>query len=373
MPLHGEAARPTYVIQGQVPTGPGRAVYQAWHHIFNGPCMQKTVNLIGLPDAMFLSEPQLLQHLAHRHIVEVREAQYDPANPALVTYVMPYYPGGSAQDGLLTGDRYSVDQSLRLAGHLLDGLAHLHSHGFIHRDVKPANLLLDASKRTGYLSDLGSAGRMDASGRVATAGFTQPYLDPSSWPPGAGVMTVRSDVYAAGLTLFELLSGTLLPKFDPAKATTRQAQGKRAYPDSALTYAPHVPAPVRRALNKAIAVDPAQRYASAADMATALARASRRVVDWVHTSTTATEDEWHGTWPPSREPADRRTYRVTSRAVLRGPSAGSRRLEASYLAGPTTWRRFGGLILDVPAGDSARTSKFFDTVDAAVAQIRAAR
>ena len=372
MVLKGEApGQPTYRIIDQFPTGPGREVYLAYHEVFRGPCIQKTVNLAGLPGSMLLSEPQLLERLSHDHIVTIREAQFDPADPSLVTFVMPFYEGGSALKHLLAGERFSVGQSVALCDDLLDALAYLHTEvGFVHRDVKLDNLLLDAPQRTGYLSDFGSATRLDANGRAPVAGFTLPYLDPASIPNGA--TTVQSDVYSAGLTLFELLSGTLLPRFDPAKATVRLPQGKRAYPDSVLIHAVHVPDPVRRVVNKAIHVDPTHRYQSASDFASALARAGRRAIDWTHTAGDGLDGEWLGTWPPNKPPARRRTYRVQSSVVARGVNAGLRRLEASYET-DRGWRRFGGLVQDVAATDHAAVSKFFDTVDDAVAQNRAAR
>jgi len=284
---------------------------------------------------------------------------------------MPFYEGGSALKHLLAGGRFSVGQSLTLCDDLLDALAYLHTEvGFVHRDVKPDNLLLDAPQRTGYLSDFGSATRLDSNGHAPVAGFTLPYLDPASVPNGT--TTVQSDVYSAGLTLFEMLSGSLLPRFDPAKATLRLPQGKRAYPDSVLVHAVHVPGPVRRVVNKAIQTDPTYRYPSAADFASALARAGRRVIDWRHAAGAGLDGEWLGTWPPSKPPARRRTYRVQSSLVARGVNAGARRLEAAYESGGG-WRRFGGLVQDVAARDHAAVSKFFDTVDEAVAQNRAAR
>ncbi len=374
MPLLGEApGRPTYTGHGLVVAHPGRLVHLAYHQVFGGRCVQKTVPLMGMPDAMMLTEPQLIERLEHPHIVKIREAQFDPHDPQAVTYVMPYYAGGSVEQQLLAGGGFSVGQALDLASHLLDAVAYLHVEvGFVHRDVKPGNLLLDAARRVGYLSDFGSAARILAGGTVRLAGFTLPYLDPAAMRCGG--LTVASDVYSAGMTLFEMLSGSLVPRLDPAKASARLAQGKRAYPDSHFTHSPHVPAPVRRLVNKAIVADPTRRFASAADMATAVARARRIVIDWTRIGGSGLDGEWQGTWPPSRPPAQRRTYRVVSAVVQRGQRAGQRHLEASYRVGTGTgWRRFGGLVADVGVADHAAVSKFFDTVDDAVAQIKAAR
>lgn len=372
MPLRGEAARPTYQITDQFDTGPGRAVYLAFHHVFQGPCIQKTVLLQGLGDAMFACEPQLIEQLSHPHIVTIREAQFDPDDDTMVTYVMPFYKGHSAHKQLEHGTRFSVSQSLSLGGHLLDALAYLHTElGFIHRDVKGDNLLLDGPLANGFLSDFGSAARAGPTGEVAAAGFTLRYLDPAVFT--TGTMTVRSDVFSAGMTIFEMLSGTLLFKFNARQATERLTRGRRAYPDSAFAHAPHIPDPVRRAVNKALHADPAKRYNSAADMATALARAGRRVIDWAHSVGDGLDGEWIGTWPPGKPIGERRIYRVTSELMNRGPRAGQRHLAASYRTGENSWRGFGGLIQYVGGRDHAAVSKFFDNVNASVAQNRAAR
>jgi serine/threonine protein kinase len=334
-------------------------VYEAYHEIFKGPCYQKTVPLAGMPDAMMLTEPQLLASLEHDHIVRIREAQFDPVDPTMVTYVMPNYEGGSVEKHLFSGGTFTIGQALGVAGHLLDALSYFHVDvGFVHRDVKPGNALLDAAQRTGYLSDFGSAARLTTSGTVRLAGFTLPYVDPAAFVGGG--MTVASDVFGVGMTLFEMLSGTLLLRFNAAKATARLAKGQRAYPDSAFVYAPHVPQTVRRLVNKSIAADATRRFSTAAEMATAVAKAGRSVIDWARISGSGLNGEWHGTWPPSKPLAKRRRYRVESSVLTTGRNAGERRLEA-YCDTGMGWRRFGGLVEVVDAADASTVSKFLQS------------
>jgi serine/threonine protein kinase len=320
---------------------------------------------------MLLSEPQIIDRLSHSNIVEIREAQFDPADASKVTYVMRAYGGGSVEGQLLGGGDFSVHQALILGTQLADALWYLHNSArFVHRDVKPGNLLMDTAKTTGYLSDFGSAGLLTSAETVMVGHFTLPYLDPEAFP--SGVMTVGSDVYSAGLTIFEMLSGSLLPKFDPAMATVRLGKGRRAYPDSALRYAPHVPAALRRVINKAIQPTRSRRYDSAADLATALERARNRTIDWRHVSGAGLDGRWEGTWPPNKPVGMRRTYRVTSTVNTAGKRVGTRDLDATYLTS-NGWRHFSGLTASCGPHDHAAVSKFFDTVHDAVAQIRAAR
>lgn len=370
-PLAGEASfRPTYTSTAVVRAVPGRTVYRSDHEVFKGPCIQKMVELIGLPDALLLTEPELMNTLDHDHIVKVREAQFDPNDQRMITYVMPFYAGGSVESVLGSGGTFSVGTSIRLVLHLVDALSYLHNTvGYLHRDVKPGNLLLDGSYSNGYLTDFGSAAKLGG-GPVAVRGFTLPYLDPEA--RSTGCLTVQSDVYAAGMTLFEMLSGALWPKFDPVKGTARLTAGKRAYPDSMFTFVPQVPKPLRRVVRKAIHPVRGSRHASAADFATALSRAERRCIDWSPSSAVGAQLVWEGTWPSDKPLAARRHYRVTA-TPGGGRRAGEWRLLAAVQTSASCWRGFGGLDAWVAAGDFRAVAKFFDRVDEKVAQTKAAR
>ena len=78
-PLRGERAdKPTYQILNRLGDGRGDDVFLAHHEIFNGKCVQKTVHMHGLEDALASNEPAFLNQLEHPRIVPVREAQWDP-------------------------------------------------------------------------------------------------------------------------------------------------------------------------------------------------------------------------------------------------------------------------------------------------------
>ena len=122
MPLRGEASRPTYRIDKSLS---GNAVVLAWHHIFRGPCVQKGVPMHGFEDALAASEPEFLDKLRHDHIVEVREAQWDPQQEGAIVFVMRLYEGGSIGEALVTDYRFSLHQAIDLTVHVLDALAYV--------------------------------------------------------------------------------------------------------------------------------------------------------------------------------------------------------------------------------------------------------
>jgi eukaryotic-like serine/threonine-protein kinase len=184
-----------------------------------------------------------------------------------------------------------------------------------------------------------------------------PYVDPVAM--SSGVMTVGSDVFGAGMTLFEMLSGSLVPRLDPAKASARLAKGQRAYPDGAFAYAPHVPSTVRRLVNKAIAPDLSKRFGTVAEMASAVAKAGRSVIDWSRLAGSGLDGEWRGTWPPTKALTKRRVYRVTSAAATTGRRAGTRHampvaVVARELGQPASSAEVGG---SLPAKTSPRAAR----------------
>ena len=264
MPLKGEhPTKPTYSIGSAIPAGPSISVVHAYHDVFRRDCVQKTVALHGLRDSVYRNEPQLARDLSHPHVVEIWEAQHDPTIADAVTFTMPNYLGGSVKEALASGHRFSIYDAITLTAQLLDALSYVHDDlRFVHRDVKPGNLLLGANRKNAYLSDFGSATRMNAQGAVGVQGFTPSYLDPSA--PISGVMTGASDVYSVGFVLFEMLSGPFdWTKLDPAKAQAKLLAGRRPMPASWLTFAPHVPDRLRRVVNKALREDVGGRFRSA--------------------------------------------------------------------------------------------------------------
>jgi serine/threonine-protein kinase len=149
----------------------------------------------------FLREARIAMTLRHPSLVEVYDVLVDHG-----VLVMEYLPGGSLADRLATGPLPEA-QVRRMALELLPGLELAHHRGVIHRDIKPANIFFDA-RGAAKLGDFGVAHLLDL-GQTQTGGLigTLAYMSPEQIT--GGKVSVATDFYALGITLFEALVGRL--------------------------------------------------------------------------------------------------------------------------------------------------------------------
>ncbi len=220
----------------------------------------------------FLSEIKTTANLQHPHIL----ALFDSGEAGgFVYYVMPYVEGESLRDRLDREKQLPVEDALRIATEVADALEYAHGHGIIHRDIKPENVLLHGGHA--LVADFGIAlavSRSDGGTRMTETGMslgTPTYMSPEQ-AMGEKEISARSDVYALGAMLYEMLVGD--PPFTGSTAQAIVAKVLTAAPASITgqrhTVPPHVEAAVLRALEKL----PADRFATAAQFAAALADTS---------------------------------------------------------------------------------------------------
>lgn len=216
----------------------------------------------------FLREAQAVARLSHPHIVAVHDVGIEGE---LAYMVMELMRGQTLQQRLAPGRPWPVGALLPVARQLLDALAYVHASGMVHRDIKPANVMLDDSGRV-KLADFGVA-RIEGAADHTQAGTvigTPRYMAPEQLS-GAPV-DARTDLFAVGALLYRLATGR--DAFDGSSVyqVMHAVMLASPAPPSSLPGVSLPPA-LDAVLLKALAREPSARYASAAELARALADA----------------------------------------------------------------------------------------------------
>ena len=270
--LIGKTVGP-YRILEQIGAGGMATVYKAYQ-----PNMDRYVAIKVLPIQLskdpeftkrFEREARAIARLEHAHILPV----HDYGDQEGITYIaMRYIKAGTLKDRMSAG-RLSLEEINRLIGQIGGALDYAHRMGVIHRDVKPANVLMDDQGDT-YLSDFGLARMMEPTQQITGSGVglgTPAYMSPEQ---GQGIkVDHRSDIYSLGIILFEMLTGRVPYEAEtPMAVVLKHITGDLPLP---RTLNPNTPEAVERVILKALSKDPADRYQTAGEMVQALDAAVR--------------------------------------------------------------------------------------------------
>ncbi len=220
----------------------------------------------GVGAERFLREVRLAARLQHPHILPV----FDSGDAAgRLWYAMPYVEGESLRHRLEREGCLGLDDALRLAREVADALDYAHRRGVVHRDVKPANILL--SDGHALLADFGvaraAATERESLTQTGLAIGTAAYMSPEQ-AMGAAELDGRTDVYALGCVVFEMLAG-----HPPYRGPNAQAVVARHITEpvpSMRSATDGVPAWVDRVVQRALAKTPDERFSTAGDLARAL-------------------------------------------------------------------------------------------------------
>ncbi|MGH7703170.1 MAG: protein kinase domain-containing protein [Gemmatimonadales bacterium] len=222
------------------------------------------VSLLG-PDR-FLLEIATTARLAHPGILPLFDSGGDQG---ISWYAMPLFTGKTLRDRLAEGGPLPLNAGLRIFSDVAGALEYAHRQGVLHRDIKPANILLQDERAV--LADFGIALPVgNAKDRLTETGFslgTPEYMSPEQ-AAGERSLDARSDVYALGCVLYEILAGQ--PPFQGPNAQAVLAQ-RLMEPAPKLRKLRRVPTAVEAALNRALARDPDDRFATVAEFAEAVA------------------------------------------------------------------------------------------------------
>ena len=214
--------------------------------------------------ARFVKEAKAVGRLNHPNIVQV----HDFGEENEIAYlVMEFIQGRELRSFFVARERFEPAESVRIMGELLDALEFAHEAGVVHRDVKPANVMLDAQRRV-KLADFGVARVLDGAEQsmAGTMVGTPAFMSPGQI--SGGKVDRRTDVFSAGTILYQLLTGEQPFTGDGAWTVAKKImQDDPARPSSIVT---NLPLAFDEVVSRALAKTPAQRFASARDFASAL-------------------------------------------------------------------------------------------------------
>jgi serine/threonine protein kinase len=258
----------SYRIIEQIGLGGMATVYKAYQ-----PSMERYVALKVLPQhyahdpkfvQRFIREARIIAQLEHKNILPV----YDFGEEAGITYLaMRYLEGGTLKDVLSAGS-LSLRDAAEVLTQMCSALDYAHRKGVIHRDVKPANIIVD-DEGSAYLTDFGIAKVLEETEGLTETGAavgTPAYMSPEQVM--GQTLDGRTDIYSLGIVLYEIAVGRTPFQSDTPMATAL-AHVHQPLPLPRQVN-PDVPEAVERVIIKALAKNPADRYGTANQLAATL-------------------------------------------------------------------------------------------------------
>src|SRR5438874_968976 len=219
----------------------------------------------------FVREAQAVARLNHPNIVQV----YDFGEEGDIAYlVMEFIKGKELKTFFDANERFDLKEAVRIMCELCDALDFAHNAGIIHRDIKPANVMLDAQART-KLTDFGVARVQDSDKtsvertQAGTMVGTPAYMSPEQIT--GGQLDKRTDVFSAGIILYQFLAGE--KPFTGSGAWTIAKKIIQEEPPLPSSLNNAVTSLFDAVVNRALAKNPDQRFQSARDLSVALKRA----------------------------------------------------------------------------------------------------
>ena len=258
-----------YEVRSVLGRGAMGTVYEGWDPVI---CRRVAIKTVGLPDSRdseeqeklgrFQQEARAAGGMQHPNIVGV----FDYAETDELAYIVMEFVEGRTLKALID-DGIRLDR-VRVAGlmdGLLTGLAYSHAHGVIHRDIKPANVIVTASGQV-KIADFGIAHLQSSTMTQAGSMMGTPaYMSPEQFR--GGPVSGRTDIYAAGIVLYQLLTGKR--PFDGGMATIMHGVLNDPIPPPSV-HDPAIPPALDAAVARATARAAEDRFPDAAAFAAAL-------------------------------------------------------------------------------------------------------
>jgi len=226
---------------------------------------------------ILLEEARAASVLDHPNVCRIHQIEELPNGEIIL--IMGYYDGETLASRIERGP-LELTEATVIASQILSGLQHAHENRVIHRDVKPSNVILDR-QNTVKIVDFGLAKRPEVSSNLTQTGTivgTITYMSPEQVL--AKNVDYRSDLWAAGVVLFEMLSGVLPFRGDSAYAVFDSIL--RGPVPSVLELRPDLPPVIQQTIERSLARQPQQRFSSAAEFLAALLPFSRAQLEAMH-------------------------------------------------------------------------------------------
>ncbi|PYP22547.1 MAG: hypothetical protein DMD55_19240, partial [Gemmatimonadetes bacterium] len=267
-----------YTIERELGRGGMATVYLAQDLKHHRPVAIKVLRpelAAALGAERFLREIETAAKLTHPHILPL----HDSGEAAgFLFYVMPYVEGESLRDRLSREKQLPLGDALQIAREVADALSYAHNQDVVHRDIKPENILFEAGHAV--VTDFGIARAITAAGGEKLTGTgiavgTPAYMSPEQ--AASAPVDERSDIYSLGCVLYEMLAGE--PPFTGPSAESIVRQHLAAAPPRVSAMRAAVPPAIEEGIVRALAKTPADRFATAAEFAGALAAPAQRARD----------------------------------------------------------------------------------------------
>ena len=280
----GSTLHPRYRLERELGRGGMAVVYLAQDVKHRRPVALKVIHsdrttALSVRPRRFRREIELAARLQHPHILGVYDSGEIPSpegapGAPLLWFTMPYVRGGSLRDRLRREGPLPVEEVLRITRETAQALAYAHGEGVIHRDIKPENILLTDDGMV-LVADFGIARALETTGpgddesltRTGHVLGTPAYMAPEQATHEHPV-DGRADQYALAAVCYEMLTGE--PPFSGPTAGAIIVARHTSPTPSALARRPELPAPVNEALQRALALEPGERFGSVREFAKAL-------------------------------------------------------------------------------------------------------
>ena len=246
-----------YKIVSALGSGGFGTVYLAEDTWLNKKVALKVPHRQNLNFAELLHEPRLLATLDHPNIVSITTAE---KQDGIFFIVMEYVEGNTLESHISSDGALDIDRAVAYALQIAQAVSHAHGQGIIHRDLRPANVLVSTSG-TLKVADFGTSRFLEIAAHGNTVIGSPPYMAPEQF---RGEAVFASDIYSLGITMYQMLTGAL--PYDTPKPSdlNRLLRGELVQPPRRLNS--RIPEALEVLVMKALSPEVAARYQRANDL-----------------------------------------------------------------------------------------------------------